>query len=189
MKITPVSVLLLLSAAAIAQTKPSVPKAPPAASSLAIAPPPVKMGLWKTTSTITTSGFQLPPEVAARMKAMGRSPGEPRTVSALSCLTAEKWKKIFDPSQHDQKCQFTNQQQSSSGMSADMACSSGNGSHTSTGQMAMTFDSTEKMHGKFHMEVNSQSQPHPILIDNTFTGVYQGADCQGISPDSPKVLP
>jgi hypothetical protein len=39
--------------------------------------PPVKMGLWKTTSVMTTSGFQLPPDVAARMKAMGRSPGQP----------------------------------------------------------------------------------------------------------------
>jgi hypothetical protein len=160
-----------------------------AAAAAAQTAPPVKMGLWKTSSTITTSGFQLPPDVAARMKAAGRSPGEPRTVNTLSCLTAEKWKKIFDPSQHDQKCQFTNQQQSSSGMSADMACSSGNGAHTSTGHMAMTFDSTEKMHGKFHMEVNSQSQPHPILIDNSFTGLYQGADCQGVSPDTPKVLP
>ena len=27
------------------------------------ATPPVKMGLWKTTSTITTSGFELPPDV------------------------------------------------------------------------------------------------------------------------------
>jgi Protein of unknown function (DUF3617) len=131
--------------------------------------PPVKMGLWKTSSTITTSGFELPPDVAARMKAMGRSPGQPHTANTLSCLTAEKWKKIFDPAQHDQKCQFTNQQQSSSGMSADMACSSGGGAHTSTGHMAMTFDSKEKMHGKFHMEVNSQSQPHPILIDNSCT--------------------
>jgi hypothetical protein len=150
--------------------------------------PPVKMGLWKTNSVMTTSGFQIPPDVAARMKAAGRSFGEPQTVNALSCLTAEKWKKIFDPSQHDQKCQFTNQQQSSSGMSADMTCSSGNG-RSSTGHMAMTFDSNEKMHGKFHMEVSAQSQPHPILIDNTFNGVYQGSDCQGISPDSPKVLP
>jgi Protein of unknown function (DUF3617) len=151
--------------------------------------PPVKMGLWKTTSVMTTSGFQLPPDVAARMKAMGRSPDQPRTINTLSCLTAEKWQKIFDPSQHDQKCQFTNRQQSSSGMSADMACNSGNGAHTSTGHMAMTFDSTEKMHGKFHMEVTSMSQPHPILIDNNFNGVYQGSDCQGISPDMPKVLP
>lgn len=151
--------------------------------------PPVKMGLWKTTSVMTTSGFQIPPDVAARMKAAGRSIGEPQTVNTLSCLTAEKWKKIFDPSQHDQKCQFTNQQQSSSGMSADMTCSAGASGRTSTGHMAMTFDSTEKMHGKFHMEVNAQSQPHPILIDNSFNGVYQGSDCQGISPDSPKMLP
>ncbi len=165
-----------------------LPLAVTLAAAAQTATPPVKMGLWKTTSTLTTSGFQLPPDVAARMKAMGRSPGEPRTINTLSCLTAEKWQKIFDPSQHSQKCQFTNQQQSSTGMSAEMTCSSGAG-HTSTGHMAMTFDSKEKMHGKFHMEVNSQSQPHPILIDNSFTGVYQGADCQGISPDTPKVLP
>ena len=151
--------------------------------------PPVKMGLWKTNSVMTTSGFEVPPDVAARMKAMGRSFGEPHTVNTLSCLTEEKWKKIFDPAQHDQKCQFTNQQQSSSGMSADMTCESGGGARTSTGRMAMTFDSTEKMHGKFHMEVNSQSQPHPILIDNSFTGEYQGSDCKGISPDEPKLLP
>lgn len=160
-----------------------------AAAAQAQTAPPVKMGLWKTSSVMTTSGFQVPPDVAARMKAMGRSLDQPQTVNTLSCLTVEKWQKIFDPSQHDQKCHFTNQQQSSSGMSADIACSAGNGSHTSTGHMAMTFDSKEKMRGSFHMEVNSQSQPHPILIDNRFSGVYQGSDCQGVSPDVPKVLP
>jgi hypothetical protein len=30
--------------------------------------------------------------------------------------------------------------------------------------------------------------PQPMTLDGTFQTEYQGADCQGISPDSPKIL-
>ena len=178
-------VLVLLPLAPAAQTRPESPAPPPATSELT--PPPIKMGLWKSTSTSTIAGMQIPPEVAARMKAMGRSLGQPQTVNTLSCITPEKWKQIFNR-QRDQRCQLSNQQQSSSGMSADITCSSSNG-RNSTGHMQMTFDSDTRMHGTFHMNVASEHQPRPVTIDTTYQGEYQGADCQGVSPDSPKVIP
>src|ERR1700729_2140393 len=85
------------------------------------ATPPVKVGLWQSTNTVTMTGIQIPPEVAARMQAMGRQvPGGPHTTVTQSCLTAEKWQKTFSDmqQQRDQRCNLSNQQMSSSGMSA-----------------------------------------------------------------------
>jgi hypothetical protein len=72
-------------------------------------------------------------------------------------------------------------------MSADIACESSSG-HTTSGHIQMTFDSDTRMHGTIHMSVTSDRQPQPITVDTTMQSAYQGSDCQGISPDSPKVL-
>ncbi len=153
--------------------------------------PPMKMGLWQSTSTMTMTGMQIPPEVAARMQAMGRQvPGGPRTVVSQSCLTPEKWQKTFGDMQQrpGQECHLTNQQVSSAGMSADIACKSQEGRGSSTGRIEVTFTSAEKTNGKVHMETTIESQPKPIVSDVNFESVYQGPDCKGISPDSPKVM-
>jgi hypothetical protein len=73
-------------------------------------------------------------------------------------------------------------------MSGDSACKSVDGSRTSTGDIEVTFVSSEKMTGKAHMETMMASQPKPILVDMTFESDYQGSDCKGISPDSAKVV-
>ena len=156
-----------------------------------ISEPPVKMGLWQTTNTSTMTGIQIPPDVAARLQAMGRplpSMGQPHTTVVQSCLTPEKWKNMFSDMQRDRECQFTNVHQASDSFSADIACKSADGRYNSTGHIEANFPSTEKMHGKAHMETIMQSQPQPIVADMSFDSVYQGADCQGISPDSPKVI-
>lgn len=151
-------------------------------------PPAVKMGLWQNTATTTMAGFQLPPDVLAKMQAMGRPvPGStPMTTVTQSCLTPEKWQKSFGNMQQTKDCQFTNVHQSAAGMSGDMACTSGGG--TSKGHIEATFASQEKVNGKVHMEIVSARQPQPIVMDMTFESVYQGSDCKGISPDSPKIL-
>jgi Protein of unknown function (DUF3617) len=150
-------------------------------------PPAVKMGLWQNTATNTMSGIQIPPEVAARMQAMGRPvPGGPRTTVTQSCLTPDKWQKSFADMQQNKNCQFTNVHQSATGMSGDMECSSAEG--TSKGHMEATFAGQEKMNGKVHMVVTTTRQQEPITMDVTFESVYQGADCKGISPDSPKIV-
>lgn len=152
--------------------------------------PPVKMGLWQSKVTSTMTGFQIPPDVAARLKAMGRPvPGsEPQITVSQSCLTPEKWRDMFSHMQRNRDCQLTNQHQSSTGISADMACKSSDGQSTSTGHIDVKFTSSEKMTGKVHVETTRQSRPQPIVMDMDFESAYQGANCQGISPDSPKVI-
>src|ERR1700754_3404758 len=85
--------------------------------------PPVKMGLWQGTTVSKMTGLQLPPEVAEKMKAMGRPvPGaEPRTIETQSCLTPEKWKDMFTKLNEDREdCKIMNLKQDTSRMSADM---------------------------------------------------------------------
>ena len=152
--------------------------------------PPIKMGLWQTTNTSTVSGITLPPDVVARLQAMGRPvPGsQPHTTVTQSCATEEKWQKMFSDLQENKDCQFSNVKQSSAGMSADVTCKSANGSRTSTGHIDVTYVSSEKMTGKAHMETTMATQPKPIIMDMTFESAYQGADCKGVSPDSAKVV-
>ncbi|WP_035347279.1 DUF3617 domain-containing protein [Edaphobacter aggregans] len=152
--------------------------------------PPVKMGLWSGTTVTKLTGLQLPPEVLEKLKAMGKPvPGsEPRTIETESCLTAEKWKEMFTKLQQDREgCKVENLKQDSSSMSADMVCDSVRGG-TGKGHVQVNFLSTEKVHGTMHMEMMAQSQPQPIVVDVTFDNTYQGADCKGISPDTPKMI-
>jgi hypothetical protein len=155
-----------------------------------LTPPPVKMGLWQMTNTGTVTGLELPPEVVAKLQAMGKPvPGaQPHTIVTQSCLTAEKWKKMFSDMQQNKDCHFTDQKMSSTGMSGDLACKSADGRTTSTGHVEVSFVSDEKMTGKAHVETVSTSMPKPMVMDMTFDSVYQGSDCKGISPDSPKIV-
>ncbi len=152
--------------------------------------PPIKMGQWQTTNIATINGFQLPPDVAARLKAMGKPVpfGQPQTTVVQSCVTREKWENMFSDMQRDRDCRFTNRHQTSAGMSADLACKSADGQHSSTGHIEMSFQGAEKIHGKAHIETVESSQPRPIVIDMNFDGVYQGPDCHGVSPDSAKII-
>lgn len=146
------------------------------------------MGLWQSTIVSNMSGIQLPPEVVERMKAAGRPvPGStPQTTVSQSCLTPEKWQQNWQHAQQGEGCQFKNLKQDASGMSADIDCKNDRG--TSTGHMKIDFVSTEKAHGTTHMQINSTRSPQPIIMDITFDSAYQGADCKGVSPDSPKVV-
>jgi hypothetical protein len=151
-------------------------------------PPAVKMGLWQNTATNTMTGLQLPPDVVAKLQAAGRPvPGAaPRTIVTQSCLTPDKWQKSFVDMQQNKDCQFTNVHQSATGMSGDMVCTTAQGS--SKGHLEASFGSQEKMNGKMHMELTTARQSQPIVMDVTFESVYQGEDCKGISPDSPKIM-
>lgn len=154
-----------------------------------ISAPPVKMGLWKTTQHISIAGFQIPPEAAARLKAMGRTlPGAaPHTIVTESCATPENWKKMFRDMQHrDNDCVVSNQHQTATGFSADMVCKSS--ASSSTGHIDVQITGREKMQGKVHMKATSETQPRPIVMDMNFESDYQGSDCHGISPDSPKII-
>jgi hypothetical protein len=151
--------------------------------------PPIKMGLWHGTTVMTMTGLKLPPETSARLKAMGRQgPGsEPTTTEMESCLTSEKWKEMLAGTQAKENCKYTTTKMDSKGISADMACSVESGG-TAKGHLEMNFLSSEKVHGTVHMEVTSQRQPQPILMDIMVDNTYEGPDCKGISPEDPKVI-
>ena len=153
--------------------------------------PPVKMGLWQTTNISTMTGIQISPEVAARLQAMGKQlpTGQPHKTVTQSCLTTEKWQKMFTDMQQSRNCQLSNQHQTSAGFSADMACRSTDGRHNTTGHIEVNFVSAEKMQGKAHAEVTGESQPKPIVVDMSFDSAYQGDDCKGVSPDEAKTVP
>ena len=172
-----VSLAMAVLAGSAAMTAQDVPTAPP-----------MKMGLWQNTSTSTMTGMQIPPEVAARMQAMGRPvPGAaPRTTVTQSCLTPDKWQKSWGDMIGRNNCQFTNIHQSATGMSGDVACTMPQG--FSKGHIVATYSGQEKVNGKVHMEMTTESQTEPIVMDLSFESVYQGSDCKGISPDSPKVV-
>jgi hypothetical protein len=160
-----------------------------AISGTAVAQPaPIKMGLWHGKVVSTMSGLELPPDVVARLKAMGRPvPGSaPTTTETESCLTPEKWKEMLTKSQDRENCRYDNLKVDSSGMSGDMECTTARG--TTKGHMQMNFVSPEKVHGTVHMEVTSARRPQPVLMDMTIDSTYEGADCKGISPDEPKVI-
>jgi hypothetical protein len=150
--------------------------------------PPVKMGLWQSTSATTMSGMQLPPEVVERMKAAGRAiPGStPQTTVTQSCLTQEKWKQTWQRPQRGQDCQVKNFKQDASGMSADIECKSERG--TSTGHTQVNFISSEKAHGTTQMQIVTGRSPQPMTMSITIDSFYQGSDCKGISPDEAKVV-
>jgi hypothetical protein len=150
---------------------------------------PIKMGLWHGKAVSTMTGLELPPNVVARLKAMGRPvPGaEPTTTEMESCLTPAKWKEMLARPQERENCSYSNMKVDSSGMSGDIECTTARGGSTK-GHMQMNFLSSEKVHGTVHMEVTSAQRPQPILMDMTIDSTYEGPDCKGISPDEPKVI-
>lgn len=131
--------------------------------------PPVKMGLWQTTQTSTIAG-------------MGQLP----RIVMQSCFTQAEWKNFFKNMQQDHNCTITHMHQTATSMTADMACHSGDSNSTS--HVEVSFVSPEEMHGKVHGEITSPKQPQPMVFDSEFDSVYKGADCQGISPHSPRII-
>jgi len=149
--------------------------------------PPIKKGLWQTSSVSKMTGLTLPPEIVQRLKQAGRPvPGEPTTTVMQQCLTAEKWKEDFAQAQGSKDCHMQNLKQTSSSLTADINCTGA--ATTSTGHMELNFVSAEKMHGTMHAQVISKRQPQPIVMDVTYDSVYQGSDCKGVSPDDPKLI-
>lgn len=148
------------------------------------------MGLWNSTTVTTISGLQLPPAVLDQLKSMGRpDPTAPRTINSQSCLTPEKWKEMFTAAQDRKNCTVANLHQDDHGMSGDITCQSGSGgTGNAKGHLEMTFLNPEKVHGTMHMEAVTSRQTQPIIVDMLIDSAYQGADCQGISPDTPKVI-
>lgn len=178
--------------AAGAQTAP-VPAGPPKnpAPRLAVPPPPVKMGLWENKTTSQIGGFQLPPDVVAKLQAMGRPvPGaSPRTMVLHSCLTADEWQKDMERMNDPGKsCKTSNRNNTGNVWSFDLACN-GDSGMTMTGHFEFVVADDEHASGKAHMQgSNMGPSGQTITSDITFDSHRLGADCGDIKPGSPKII-
>jgi hypothetical protein len=153
-------------------------------------PPPIKMGLWQSNVTTTMGGFQIPPDVAEKMRAMGRPvPGGPQTTAVQSCMTADEWGKTWEKmnSNGDQKCTSTNRTLEEHKLSFDESCVSPRGG-TFTGHFEMQFDDDEHSHGSLHMKGEQGPSGQPITIDMTMNSHFVAADCGEVKPGEAKVL-
>lgn len=154
------------------------------------ATPPVKMGLWESTVTSTIGGMTIPPDVAARLQAMGRPvPGGPHTVVTRSCMTKEEWAKSIERmnNSNESKCTYTNRSFTSSKFSFDMSCASEHGG-VFTGHFEMLVDDPEHTHGTAHMKGEMGPNANPMTIDTTLSGHYLGADCGDVKPGEGKTV-
>jgi hypothetical protein len=155
------------------------------------ATPPVKMGLWESTVTSTIGGLTIPPDVAARLQAMGRSvPGSgPHTVVTQSCMTKDEWAKSIEKmNNNESKCTYTNRSITSQKFSFDMSCASEHGG-VFTGHFEMLVDDDEHTHGTAHMK-SETSGPNgqTMTIDTTLSAHYLAADCGDVKPGDAKVV-
>jgi hypothetical protein len=147
--------------------------------------PPIRMGLWKTQSIMTAI---YPTAMAESLRSMGQDPSAPTTSRELACLTSERWRQMFTRTGPDQNCSYLNLKQSSTMLSTDVVCTGAGGQKIGSGHMEMVFESRTKMHGSFRMQMRVPDEPDPVSYNSSLEGEFQGADCQGIQPDSPRPL-
>lgn len=153
--------------------------------------PPVKTGLWETTVTSQMSGFQLPPDVVAKLKAMGRSvPGGAHTVVTQSCLTRDQWQKEMENLNHpaNKDCVLTHRQVEPRKFSFDISCKSQQGA-TTTGHWEMQVIDDQHSHGSGHMKSDNAGQNgQNFAMDMTMDSHYLNSDCGEVQPGSAKVI-
>jgi hypothetical protein len=151
--------------------------------------PPVKMGLWESTIVSNIGGLTIPPDVAARLQAMGRPvPGGPHTTVTQSCMTKDEWAKAFEKmNNNENKCTYTNRTITAQKISFDMSCASARGS-VFTGHFEMLIDDDEHSHGTAHMKGTMGQNAQPMTIDTTLTSHYLAADCGEVKPGDAKVV-
>jgi hypothetical protein len=137
--------------------------------------PPIKMGLWESTATMT-------------MKMQGsNSPmpgmGAPRAFKVHTCYTAESWAKMLANTQRQgADCVRSNEALSPKGYSVDVSCAKSN----TTGHFQWTFDDPENAHATVHMDSNPGG--HAMTSDMTIATHFLSSDCGSVTPDKPQMV-
>jgi Protein of unknown function (DUF3617) len=136
------------------------------------ATPPMRMGLWETTSNFTMTGVQMPPGMATGNQ----------TVKARQCFTPETWAKALGASQRQQSCTRSNEVYGANHYSFDVSCPNSG----TTGHFDMTFESKESGHATLHMDMNNNG--HAMSMNSTIESHFVSADCGNVSPDRPQMV-
>lgn len=143
-----------------------------------------KIGLWNV--TVTMGGqmprmpdmSKLPPDVQARMKAMGVTMNG-NTISAQHCMTAAEVATDFPKltGRSAQGCTIANIQNDGHAMSADLTCTASE--FKGTGRAQFTFDSDTHYSGEVTMQ--GEANGHPVRQDEKLEGRWLSANCGNIS--------
>ena len=130
--------------------------------------PPMKLGLWETTSSTTMQmpGMDMPP----------------RSMKIRSCATAESWSKAFGQSRQNKDCTPVNEKRTATSYSFDLSCSSSK----ATGHVEMDFGNGSTGHGSMHMVMNAGGKE--MTMDTKWESKYVGADCGSVAPGTPEIL-
>jgi len=152
--------------------------------------PPIKMGLWESSVTSTISGLTLPPDIVAKLQAMGRPvPGGTHTLVSQGCMTPDEWTKAMERmnSSNQSKCTYTNRTITAQKISFDMSCTSERGS-AFTGHFEMIIDDDQHSHGTAHMKGEGGPNGQPMTIDTTLSSHFVAADCGDVKPGDAKII-
>jgi hypothetical protein len=143
-----------------------------------------KIGLWSV--TVTMGGempkmpdmSKLPPDVQAKMKAMGVTMSG-NTISAQHCMTAAEVATDFPKltGRSAQGCTISNIQHDGHEMSADLTCAAQQ--FKGMGHAQFTFDSDTHYSGEVTMQ--GEANGHVVKQDEKLEGRWLSASCGNIS--------
>jgi hypothetical protein len=122
--------------------------------------PPVKMGLWETTTTT----------------------GRGANYKTRSCFTNESYQK--DMAKMPPGCTINSQAWTSHSFTADIACTMQD--HTSSGHVDVQFPDTETIHGTMSISMTAEGQTVPFSF--TTDAHFVSADCGDIQGGQSKVV-
>jgi len=146
-----------------------------------LAPPPMKMGLWQSTTTMQMSGMPNMPNMPA---------GKP--IVNQACMSQESWQKDMTALQNRQQqknvnCTPPKVEKDTQKFTVDVACTAQQGYNTSV-HVEMFLDSEESMHGTSTVKMSGPSLPQGMSMTASIQSKYLGADCGGLQPGQSKTI-
>lgn len=155
-------VTALLLGPAISQTQknqaPVTPQAPPNA---ALPVPPIKMGLWEATTTMSTG----------------------TNLKTRACLTQESYRDQL--ANMPRGCTLSNSQSSSTSMSADVSCNLQN-DVKSSGHFSAQFPDASTVH--MTMTVTTSMQGRSMTMTMTSDSHFVSSDCGDVAPGQSQII-
>ena len=144
-------------------------------------PPPIKMGLWQSESTMSMSGMPNMPMGSAMA---------PHKIVSQACLTPDTWQKDLQGArkhQQEMNCTVSNLHQSAQKITLDQACSPRDGMST-TMHLEMFIDSDTAMHGTMVIKMSGQNMPQAMEMKSNIASHFLGSDCGNIQPGKAKLV-
>jgi hypothetical protein len=137
-----------------------------------------KAGLWNTSST-TNMALAMPPDVAAKMKAMGMAMPKARTFTSQMCMSQAEVDSSAPPhiDQGATGCVTKLLSATASSMTAQMTC---NGRMKGTGHMKISYRGAEHYEGSY--DFKGTVEGNPTSMTTTFKGDWVKADCGSVKP-------